>query len=123
MKRWMALSLAVVFAMAGMALARQTPSTQPTPSAAQEEKAPAMTHKAVRHVAVGKVTAISDTSLTIERTVKGKTETMEFALTKPLSGIAQGDEVRVSYKTEDGKNVVVAVKKVGAKKAAAPPKQ
>jgi hypothetical protein len=71
----------------------------------------------VRHVAVGKVTAISDTSLTIERSVKGKTETMEFALTKPLSGIAQGDEVRVSYKTEDGKNVAIAVKKVGAKKA------
>ncbi len=89
---------------------------QPTPAA----KPAAL--KAVRHVAVGKVTALSDTSLTIERTVKGKTETMEFALTKPLSGIAQGDEVRVSYKTEDGKNVVVAVRKVGAKKAAAPPK-
>lgn len=113
MKRWIPLGLMAVLVMAVGAFAQQAP-------AAQAEKAPAthpMEHKAVRHVAVGKVTALSDTSLTIERTVKGKTETMEFALTKPLSGIATGDEVRVSYKTEDGKNVVVAVKKVGAKKS------
>jgi Cu/Ag efflux protein CusF len=107
MKRWIAFSLVAVGVMAMMAWAQQS---QVAPSA------PKTASKAVRYV-VGKVTAISDTSLTIERSVKGKTETMEFTLTKPLSGIAQGDEVRVSYKTEDGKNVAIAVKKVGAKKA------
>jgi len=109
MKRWIAFSLVAVGVMAMMAWAQQ--------ESAAPASAPKTAPKAVRHVAVGKVTAISDTSLTIERSVKGKTETMEFTLTKPLSGIAQGDEVRVSYKTEDGKNVAIAVKKVGAKKA------
>ena len=114
MKRWIAFSLVAVGVMAMMAWAQQS---QVAPSAPKTDAKP------VRHVAVGKVTAFSDTSLTIERGVKGKAETMEFALTKPLSGIAQGDEVRVSYKTEDGKNVAIAVKKVGAKKAPTPTQQ
>lgn len=126
MKRWLMLGVMALLATAVAVWAQQTPPAQPTQSTAATtagQVSKPKTHRALRHGVVGKVTAISDTSLTIERTVGGKTETMEFSLTKPLSGIAVGDEVRVSYKTEDGKNVVVSVKKVGVKKAATPSKQ
>lgn len=68
----------------------------------------------------GTVLEMSGTSLKIERTLKGKTETMEFSLEKPLPAIAVGDSVKVSYLERDGRNVLVRVtpaKKTEVKKA------
>ncbi|MDO8786172.1 MAG: hypothetical protein Q7J12_08145, partial [Syntrophales bacterium] len=64
-----------------------------------------------------KVLEISDTMLKIERTVKGKAETMELTLEKACSKIVVGDKVKVSYVTKDGKNVATKVAKEKAKKA------
>ena len=59
--------------------------------------------------AEGVVTAISDTTLKIERKVMDKVETMEFTLEKPVAKIKAGDKVRVSYETKGDKNVAARV--------------
>ncbi|MBU1744287.1 MAG: hypothetical protein KJ649_05265 [Proteobacteria bacterium] len=68
----------------------------------------------------GMVLEISGTSLKIERTLKGKTEIMEFILEKPFPDIAAGDSVKVSYREKDGRNMLIRVapaKKTAVKKA------
>jgi hypothetical protein len=57
----------------------------------------------------GKVLEISDTLLKIERTLKGKAETMEFALEKPFPGVAVGDQIKVSYLEKEGRNILIRV--------------
>ena len=57
----------------------------------------------------GKVLEISDTSLKIERTLKGKVETMVFVLEKRFGGIAVGDQIKVSYQVRDGRNILLRV--------------
>jgi hypothetical protein len=68
----------------------------------------------------GTVLEISGTSLKIERTLKGKAETMEFILEKPFPDVAAGDPVKVSYLEKDGRNVLIRVapaQKTAVKKA------
>src|SRR4030042_1663320 len=57
--------------------------------------------------AAGRVTEISDSVLKIERTLKGKTETMEFFMEKPFPNIAVGDQIKVSYLIKEGRNVLL----------------
>jgi len=64
----------------------------------------------------GIVKELTDTMIMVERTVKGKTEIMEFALDKPVEKIKAGDKVRVSYIKKDGKNVATRVTLAVAKK-------
>ncbi|MEN6319518.1 MAG: hypothetical protein ABFD82_12275 [Syntrophaceae bacterium] len=64
----------------------------------------------------GIVKELTDTMIMVERTVKGKTEIMEFALDKPVEKIKPGDKVRVSYIKKDGKNVATRVSIAVAKK-------
>jgi ribosomal protein S1 len=64
----------------------------------------------------GIVKELSDTMIMIERTIKGKTELMEFSLDKPVEIIKIGDKVRVSYIKKDGKNVATRVSLSVAKK-------
>ena len=45
----------------------------------------------------GIVKAITDTTLMVERTVKDKTETLEFTLDKPVEKIRVGDKVKINY--------------------------
>ena len=83
-------------------------------TAMSADKAPAVTKAApavrvTRMRAAGVVTEISDTTLKIERKVKDKVETMEFALEKPVAKIKAGDKVKVSYITKDDKNVAARV--------------
>ncbi len=68
------------------------------------EKAPVMN-------AAGKVLEISETSLTIERSVKGETEVMGFVLEKPLVSVAVGEHIKVSYRQKGMKNVLVRAQK------------
>jgi hypothetical protein len=68
----------------------------------------------------GTVLEISGTGLKIERTLKGKAETMEFILEKPFPNIAAGDPVKVSYVEKNGRNVLIRVapaQKTAVKKA------
>ena len=134
MKRLMIFVVGLVFVFSTVAFAAEKPS-----GAAKTEKAPAaaaaVTGKAAdkgaakaepvakavketKMTATGKVTEISDTMLKIERTIKGKVETVEFTLEKPCAKIVAGDKVKISYVTKDGKNVALKVTKVAAKKSA-----
>jgi hypothetical protein len=101
MKRLMVLLLAVAFLFAGTAFAA--------------EKAKG-TAKTAKMTATGKIVDLSDTMLKVERSVKGKTETMEFGLDKPLAGMKVGDKVTVHYVVKDGKNVATKVTKSEAAK-------
>ncbi|MFA5321560.1 MAG: hypothetical protein WC373_02710 [Smithella sp.] len=68
--------------------------------------------KAAKMHATGKVAEISDASITIERTIKGEIETMEFALEKSSEGIAANDSVKIEYTEQDGKLTATKVSKV-----------
>ena len=57
----------------------------------------------------GKVLEVSDKVLKIERTLKGKTETMDFFLDKPFTDIAVGDQIKVDYLEKDGRNILIRV--------------
>jgi len=59
--------------------------------------------------AAGTVLEISGTNLKIERTLRGKTEIMEFILEKPFPDIVAGSPVKVSYLEKDGRNVLIRV--------------
>jgi Cu/Ag efflux protein CusF len=99
MKRTVALLVGFAFLLAvgAFALAEEA---KKEPVAKPEPK---MIHKTV----MGKVAELTDTSLKLTRTVKGKEETMEFVLDKPLKGIAAGDEVKLIFHEKDGKNIVL----------------
>src|SRR3989304_9452301 len=102
MRRLMAVALGVSFFYVSAFLYSDT--------AMSADKAPAVTKAApavrvTRMRAAGIVTEISDTTLKIERKVKDKAETMEFALEKPLVKIRVTDKVKVSYITKEDRNI------------------
>ena len=57
----------------------------------------------------GKVIEITTALLKIERTLKGEAEIMEFILEKPFTNIAVGDQIKVSYREKNGRNVLIRV--------------
>jgi hypothetical protein len=57
----------------------------------------------------GKVIEITTALLKIERTLKGEAEIMEFILEKPFANIAVGDQIKVSYREKNGRNVLIRV--------------
>jgi hypothetical protein len=98
MKRF--LTFAAVLILIGFTLAlaaEKTPSAPPLPPRIPEMST------------AGKVLEVSDATLKIERTLKGKAEIMEFILEKPFPNIAAGDQIKVSYLEKDGRNVLIRV--------------
>jgi hypothetical protein len=70
--------------------------------------------------AAGKAIAVSNTELKLERTLKGKVETMVFILENPFPTIKVGDQIKVSYREKDGRNIltrVTPVKKTAVEKS------
>lgn len=57
----------------------------------------------------GKVIAVSNSQMRLERTLKGKVETMEFLLENPFPNIKAGDQIRVSYREKDGRKILIRV--------------
>ena len=57
----------------------------------------------------GRVIEVTAALLKIERTLKGEAEIMEFVLEKSFANIAVGDQVKVSYREKNGRNVLVRV--------------
>ena len=131
MKRIMILLAGVLFLFsvtASVFAAEQSPENNapavnaPSAPAAPAEAAPAVVKKEavhktkIRHMRAthmrtyGKVMAVSETALKIERTVKGTAETMDFSLEKPAN-VKIGEMVRVRYVEKDGKKVVLRVAK------------
>ena len=80
------------------------------------KSAPATDARITKMKAAGTVTEITDVALKVERTVKGKMETMEFVLDKPITKITVGDKVLVSYVTKEGKNIATKVAQTAVKK-------
>ena len=83
---------------------------QPAP-AAKAEPVKTAPVKVAKMWATGKVVEITDTMVKIEKMVKGKVETMEFDLEKPLAKIKAGEKVTVSYVEKEGKMVALKVKR------------
>jgi hypothetical protein len=91
----------------------------PSQAPAKADPSKAVTVKAPKETKVsitGVVKDISDTMISVERTVRGKTEIMEFALDKPVEKINVGDKVKVNYLKRDGKNVATRVTPVVVRK-------
>lgn len=90
-------------------------------AAEKPRSAPAAPPRIPEMKTAGTVLEMSATNLKIERTLKGKTEIMEFSLEKPIPPVAAGDSVKVGYLEKDGRNVLIRLspaKKTEVKKAA-----
>ncbi len=81
----------------------------------KSEPAKATTVKVVKMKATGKIVDITDSTLKIERTIKGSVETVEFLLEKPLTKFTVGEKVMVWYISQDEKNIVTRITKQGPK--------
>ena len=95
MKRFMVLMIGFIFLFSLVVLAAEqvfavTAKTEP------------VKEKVVQRQKTGTVVNLSDVMIKIEFTKKGKTETMEFTLTKPVK-ITVGEKVTVYYTEKDGK--------------------
>jgi hypothetical protein len=115
MKRLIVFVAGFVFVFSAYIFAADGPSTAP----AKTEPSKAVTMKPPKETRVsitGIVKEISDTTIVVERTVKGKTEIMEFALDKPVVKIKAGDKVRVSYIKKEDKYIARRVTPFIAKK-------
>ncbi|MGZ6290679.1 MAG: hypothetical protein ACXWMK_00590 [Syntrophales bacterium] len=65
---------------------------------------------------IGVVRGLSDTTILVERAVKGKVELIEFVLDKPTEKIKVGDKVKVSYTKKEGENIAAMVSPIVTKK-------
>ena len=72
--------------------------------------------KSAKMNARGKVIDISDSSIKIERTVRGNVEVMQFALENPTENVTVNDTVKIAYINQGGKLVAHRVAKVNSKK-------
>ena len=91
------------------------------PAKVDSSKAPVVkTAKRTRVTFIGVVKALSDTTILVERAVKGKVALIEFILDKPAEKIEVGDKVKVSYIKKEGKyiaeHITLAVNKKIIKK-------
>ena len=110
MKRLMVLAAGIVFIFSAAVFAVDGPSQAQAPAKADPSKAVTVKPpKETKVSIIGVVKDISDTMISVERTVRGKTETMEFTLDKPVEKILAGDKVKVNYLKKDGKNIATRV--------------
>jgi len=115
MKRLMILAAGIVLVFSASVFAIDGTSrapANPDPSKAVTVKPPKETKVSI----TGVVKNISDTVISVERTVRGKTEIMEFVLDKAVEKINVGDKVKVNYLKKDGKNIATRVTPVVARK-------
>ena len=78
-------------------------------AAEKTSPAPPLVPRVPEMSTAGKVLEVSDKILKIERTLKGKAESMEFSLEKSFTGITVGDQIKVSYLEKDGRNILLRV--------------
>lgn len=108
MKRFLIIAAGSMLLCFALVFAAEKPPPVPTPPPRVPEMSTA-----------GKAIAVSGTELRLERTLKGKVETMEFILENPFPTIKVGDQIKVSYREKDGRNIltrVTPVKKTTAEK-------
>lgn len=108
MKRLMVFVASFIFVFSAYMSAAEGPSA--TPAKSEPPKSVSVKPPKETRVSItGIVKDISDTMLTVERTVKGKTEPMVFILEKPVEKIKIGDRVRVSYIKKEDKHIAIKV--------------
>lgn len=112
MKRTLVYIISAAFLFSALAFAAEKPSTAVT----KVDHTKANVVKSAKMNAMGKVVEISDSSMKIERTVKGNAETMEFVLDKATEKIAVDDFVKIAYIEKDGQLLASRVVKAAPKK-------
>jgi hypothetical protein len=112
MKRTLVYIVSVAFLLSALALAADKPSITTT----KVDAAKTNVIKSAKMNARGKVIEISDSSIKIERTAKGNTETVEFVLDKPAENIAVDDYVKIAYIEVDGQLLASRIVKAAPKK-------
>ena len=112
MKRSLVYIVSVAFLLSALVFAADKPVTNTT----KVDRAKTNVVKSTKMNATGKVIEISDSSIKIERTVKGNAETMEFVLEKPAVNITVNDSVKIAYIEKDGQLLVSRVVKATPKK-------
>ena len=112
MKKALVYIVGVAFLLSALAFAADKPTTDTT----KVDPAKINVVKSAKMNATGKVIEISDSSIKIERTVKGNAETMEFVLDKPTENIAVNDSVKIAYIEKDGQLLASRVVKATPKK-------
>jgi hypothetical protein len=112
MKRALVYIVCVAFLLSALAFAADKPVIDKT----KVDSAKTNVVKSAKMNATGKVIEISDSSIRIERTVKGNAETMEFVLEKPAVNITVNDSVKIAYIEKDGQLLVSRVVKATPKK-------
>jgi hypothetical protein len=112
MKRTLVYIVGVAFLLSALAFAADKPVTDTT----KIDQARTNVVKSARMYATGKVIEISDSSIKIERTVKGNAETMEFVLEKPVENIAEDDAVKIAYIEKNGQLLASRIVKAAPKK-------
>ena len=112
MKRALVYIVCVAFLLSALAFAADKPVIDKT----KVDSAKTNVVKSAKMNATGKVIEISDSSIKIERTVKGNAEIMEFVLEKPAENITVNDSVKIAYIEKDGQLLVSRVVKATPKK-------
>ncbi|MGD0022854.1 MAG: hypothetical protein ABSC54_11210 [Smithellaceae bacterium] len=112
MKRALVYIVSVAFLLSVLVFAADKSATDTT----KVGPAKANVVKSAKMNARGKVIDISDSSIKIERTVRGNVEVMQFALENPTENITVNDTVKIAYINQGGKLVAHRVAKVNSKK-------
>ena len=107
MKRALVYIVSVAFLLSALAFAADKPATDTNTI----DHAKKNVVKSAKMNIKGRVIEISDSSIKIERTVKGNAETMEFVLDKPTENIAVDDSVKIAYIEIDGQLLASSVVK------------
>jgi len=108
MRHFIVFVAGLVFAFAGLACTADKPSDVRT----KTQTAEADTMKSIKKTRVsftGIVKDLSDATIMVERNIKNRVETMEFALDKPAKNFKVGDKVKVSYIKKENKNIATKV--------------
>jgi hypothetical protein len=111
MKRFLITAAVLMFLCFALVFAAEKPPAVPLPPSRVPDMSTA-----------GKVIAVSNTEMRLERTLKGKVETMVFLLENPFPAIKSGDQVKVSYRERDGRNILIRATPI-KKKAVDKPKK
>jgi hypothetical protein len=111
MKRVMRVMIVIAFLVSTFACA----SDQARPGTSSDEPFNKLPIQVVKIKTTGRIVDVTDTRLTIERSVKGTVEPFELELEKPITKFKVGDKVIVWYISKDEKNVLKEIKKRGPK--------
>ena len=67
-----------------------------------------------KQILIGKVVSVDDSVLKLDCAAEGNVLTMAFELQQPLAGITLGDHVKVTYRSEDGQNILEGIEELRA---------